>query len=66
MLEMIPEFYLSGTQLQSFNKLFEDQPIEKEQLLLTVPEEIIRTCSKTNLEIIERYLRNGISLVLDD
>lgn len=66
LLEMIPEFYLSGTQLQNFNKLFEDQPIEKEQLLLTIPEEIIRTCSKTNLEIIERYLRNGISLVLDD
>jgi len=66
LLEMLPDFYLSGTQLQSFIKLFENQPISKDQLLLTIPEEILRTCSKTNLEIIERYPRNGICLVVDD
>ncbi len=65
-LEMIPEFYLLGTQLQKFNKLFEDQPIEKDKLLLTIPMGTLQACNKTNLEIIERYLRNGIGLVLED
>ena len=65
LLNMLPDFYLSGTQLQKFNQLFIDQPIEKETLLLTVPDELVRTCSKTHLEIIQRYLRNGIKLVLD-
>ena len=32
---------------------------------MTVPDELIRTCSKTNLEIMQRYLRNGIILVVD-
>lgn len=66
LLNMIPEFYTVGTQLQKFNQLFADQPIQKAQLLLTIPEEIFLGCSKTNREIIERYLRNGIKLVLDD
>ena len=66
LLNMIPEFYTAGTQLQKFNQLFVDQPIQKDQLLLTIPEETFLGCSKTNREIIERYLRNGIKLVLDD
>ncbi|MBR5798250.1 MAG: EAL domain-containing protein [Clostridia bacterium] len=66
LLNMIPEFYLAGTQLQKFNLLFEQQKIERSSLLLTIPEHIVRTCSKTNMEIIRRYLRNGIVLVLDD
>lgn len=65
LLNMIPEFYLSGTQLQKFNQLFEHQPVEKEQLWLTIPQSLIESCSKTNLEIIRRYPRNGIVLVLD-
>jgi hypothetical protein len=65
LLNMLPDFYLSGTQLQKFNQLFIDQPIEKGSLLLTIPDELIRTCSKSNLEIIQRYLRNGVKLVVD-
>lgn len=65
LLNMLPDFYLSGTQLQKFNQLFIDQPIEKGSLLLTIPDELVRTCSKTNMEIIQRYLRNGVKLVLD-
>ena len=65
LLNILPDFYLKGMTLQNFNRLFEDQPIEKSQLLLTIPEQTVRTCSKTNLEIIRRYLRNGIVLVLD-
>lgn len=65
LLNMLPDFYLSGTQLQKFNQLFIDQPIEKEQLLLTLPAETFKKCNKANREIIARYLRNGIAIVLD-
>jgi hypothetical protein len=65
LLNMLPDFYLAGTQLQKFNQLFTEQPIERKNLLLTIPDEIVRTCTKTNMEIIQRYIRNGIQLVVD-
>lgn len=65
LLNMIPEFYSLGSQLQKFNKLFKDQPIEKYHLMLTLPFDVLCTCNKASLEIIERYLRNGICLVPD-
>jgi EAL domain-containing protein (putative c-di-GMP-specific phosphodiesterase class I) len=62
---MIPEFYNSTSQLQKFNKLFSDQPIEKSHLMLSLPFETLKGANKTTLEIIERYIRNGIVLVPD-
>lgn len=64
-LQMIPEFYSLNTQLQKFNKLFEDQPVDKEKLLLTLPADTVKTATKTTLKMIQRYARNGIRLVLD-
>ena len=66
LLQMMPEFYHQGTQLQRFYQLFRDQPIPHEQLLLTIPEETVLQANKATTEIIERYLRNGIRLVLDN
>lgn len=65
LLQMLPDFYTAGTQLQRLLQLFKDQPIPKEKLLLTVPTDLLASATKANLEIIERYLRNGISLVAD-
>lgn len=65
-LQMLPDFYKQGTQLQRFNQLFKDQPIPREKLMMTIPMETILTASKSVLEIVERYLRNGICLVLDN
>ncbi len=65
-LQMLPDFYTSGTQLQRLLQLFKDQPIRKEMLLMTIPAELIAKTSKANLEIIERYLRNGFCFVVDD
>lgn len=65
LLEMMPEFYHLSTQLQRFNQLFKDQPITRDKLLLTIPEATVLTANKATTEIIERYLRNGIKLVLD-
>ena len=66
LLQMLPDFYQQGTQLQRLNQLFKDQPIPRDQLLLTIPEETVLNASKAVTEIIERYLRNGICLVLDN
>lgn len=64
-LQMMPSFYQLPTQLQRFNQLFKDQPISREKLLLTVPAEMVYGASKKTLELLERYMRNGIRLVLD-
>lgn len=65
LLQMLPSFYQLGTQLQHFNQLFKDQPIPREKLLLTVPADTVFHANKRTTELIERYLRNGIRLVLD-
>lgn len=65
LLQMLPSFYHLHTQLQMFNQLFKDQPIPREKLLLTIPADTVAEANKTTTELIERYLRNGIRLVLD-
>ena len=64
-LQMLPDFFTSGTQLQRLLQLFKDQPIPKEKLILTVPTELIAKTTKANIEIMERYTRNGICLLAD-
>ena len=65
LIQMMPDFYLQGSQLQRMNQLFKDQPIDHDQLLMTIPEETILTASKATTDVIERYLRNGFRLVVD-
>ncbi len=65
MLNMLPDFYSLKTQLQKFVKLFEDQPVEREKLWLTVPADQIANGTKTSLELLQRYIRNGICFVVD-
>ncbi len=64
-LNMLPDFYTLKTQLQKFVKLFEDQPVEKEKLWLTVPMDLIQNGAKTHIELLQRYIRNGIQFVVD-
>lgn len=66
LLQVLPDFYQQGSRLKQFNKLFEDQPIAKEKLMLTVPEETVLKANKTVADILTRYLRNGIVLVVDN
>lgn len=66
LLEVLPDFYRQGSHLQQFNKLFEDQPVPKEKLMLTIPEETVLHANKSVTEVITRYLRNGICLVVDN
>ena len=66
LMQMLPDFYLSGSKMQRMKRLFDDQPIPKEQLMLTVPAQLVKEGTKTTLETLQRYLRNGVCLVLDD
>lgn len=67
LLVQIPDdFYLQGGRLKGFNQLFEDQQVEKKNLWLTISETVALGANKTVTEIIARYTRNGIVLVLDD
>ncbi|MBR6637426.1 MAG: EAL domain-containing protein [Lachnospiraceae bacterium] len=66
LLNMLPDFYQLDTQLQKINQLFVDQPVEKSQLMLTVPENFLLTAGKAKVELLQRYIRNGIRFVLDD
>lgn len=65
LLQMMPSFYHLHTQLQHLNQLFKDQPIPKQKLMLTVPVEAVLHSTKHDTGLMERYLRNGICLVLD-
>lgn len=66
LLNILPDFYLLDTQLQKFNQLFMDQPVSKDALLLTIPESILLSVNKAQIEVIKRYIRNGIRLVADN
>lgn len=65
LLDALPEFFQMGSQLQCFNQLFEDQPVPKEKLMLTIPEGTVLKANKSVTELITRYLRNGVCLVVD-
>ena len=60
---MLPSFYQLNSQLQNFNQLFKDQPINKEKLILTIPAELMANANKNTTTLVERYLRNGIKLM---
>lgn len=66
LVQMMPDFYLQGSQLQRMNQLLKDQPIDHNQLLMTIPEDVIMNATKAVTEVIERYLRNGFRLVVDN
>ena len=63
-LQMPDDFYKTG-QLKLFNQLYEEQPIEKDALKFTISESVVLNANKGVSETINRYLRNGIVLVLD-
>lgn len=58
-------FFKQGSQLQRFQELYENQPIDKSKLILLVPGELLPECTKTFEELLARYSRNGIALGAD-
>lgn len=66
LVQTLPGFYSRESYLQQFQQLFEDQPIDRGRLMLTVPTADVAGGTKGMREILGRYLRAGIVLVLDD
>lgn len=66
LLQMPDDFYNPTSHLKAFNQLYEDQPIDKASLKLTISEKAALEANKATQEVITRYLRNGIDLVLDE
>lgn len=65
-LPVLGDFYRQGSRMKALEQLFDDQPIERGKLMLTVPEELILTAGKGVAETLARYLRNGLTLVAED
>lgn len=65
LVHTIPGFFGRDSYLKRFQELFADQPVDRSRLLLTIPEKTVLEASKTEAEIIRRYLRNGVTLLLD-
>ena len=65
LLPMLPEFYRAPSQLKRFAELFEDQPVDKSKLYLTVDALTFAMAGKGVRETIARYARSGVTLVLD-
>jgi EAL domain-containing protein (putative c-di-GMP-specific phosphodiesterase class I) len=65
LLQMMPGFYSQGSQLKRINQVFQDQQIQRDRLMLTISQETVQSANKGTRDTIEKYLRNGILLVLD-
>jgi len=66
LVQMPDDFYSATSHLKALNQLFEDQPVSRSSLQLTVPEQVALEGNKGTKEMIGRYLRAGMELVLDD
>ncbi len=65
-LQMFPQFFTKQNHLKRFEQMFDKQPIDRSRLLLTIPEKTVVDANKGELEVICRYLKYGIELVIDD
>lgn len=66
LVQTLPGFFTRENQLARFSELFEDQPIDRSKLMLTVSAADVAGGSKGMRSVLARYIRNGIALVLDD
>ena len=64
-LDMIPSFFMDVSQLPRFEKLFEDQPIDKKCLILTIPDFVVVHANEELEEILKSYTENGVTLMVD-
>lgn len=65
-LQMLPGFYTKNNHLKRFEEMFKNQPIDRSRLILTIPEKRVTEANKGELEVISKYLKSGITLMVDD
>lgn len=64
-VEMFPSFYNNVSELKNLERLFIDQPIDKNRLVLTIPASLVKDCDEATKKNICEYLDFGVSLMLD-
>lgn len=65
LVQTLPHFFTRENHMQRFEQLYDDQPIDRSKLLLTVPAEEVAAGGKGMRTLLNRYIRSGITLVLD-
>jgi EAL domain-containing protein (putative c-di-GMP-specific phosphodiesterase class I) len=66
LLNLPKTFFGNTSQLKLFTQLFEDQPVPRGMLMVTVPSAAVIGCTKGREENLKRLLRYEVELVLDD
>ena len=65
LVQILPRFFTRENHIQRFMQLFDDQPIDRKLLMLTVPAAEVVGGGKGMRTLLNRYIRSGITLVLD-
>ncbi len=66
LLPMMAEFYTTGDKMNRIWQFYEEQPIDKRMLMLTIPKSVVKNADEHTLTFIDQLLDEGIPLVLDD
>ena len=64
-LPLLPGFFRDGSKLQELQQLFADQPVDREKLILSIPEDFAVNANKGVSELVARYGRNGVRFLID-
>ncbi len=64
-LQVMADFYTLPSQLKRFEQLFKDQSVDRSNLILTIPAAFVAEANKGICEMIARYNRNDVALLLD-
>ena len=65
LLPIMGEFYTTGDKMNRIWQLYEEQPIDKRMLMLTIPHDVLLNADEHTLSFIDQLLDEGIPLVLD-
>lgn len=66
LLPVFKEFYTTGNKFKRLQQLYEDQPIDKRLLALTIPQSVLIEADQATIEFINQILDDGIPLILDN
>ena len=62
---MLEEFYTGGDRMNRMWQLYEEQPIDKRMLMLTVPQSVLINADEQTMKFIAQLLDEGTPLILD-
>ena len=66
LMPMLEDFFTTGNKMPGLKQLFEDQPIDKRMLILSIPMNVLIDMDKQTDDFIQRLIDAGVSLNVDD